>query len=84
MIKITTTDIKDKLIHLHSFYDFTCDVEVDAVVAKGGACVQTRVRQLNCLDLQLAVADVRVFSIHYCHVVFGPVDSMEGAAGRAT
>lgn len=62
---------------------FTCDVEVEAVVAEGGARVQTGVRQLHRLDLQLPIADTRVFPIHYGHMVFGPVDGMEGVLGGA-
>lgn len=75
---------KAALIHLYGFCKFTCDIEVIAVVAKGGAGVQTRVCQLHSLDLQLAIADVCVFSIHHCHMVFGPVNSMEGVFCRAT
>lgn len=76
--------MKAAIISLHPSHDFTCDVEVDAVVAEGGARVQTGVRQLHGLDLQLPVADARVLSIHHCHMVFGPVDSMDGVPGRAT
>lgn len=61
----------------------TCDIEVKAVVAKGCACVEARVCQLHRLDLQLAVTDVRVFSIDYCGVVFGPVDGMGCVLGGA-
>ncbi len=54
------------------------------MVSEGGARIQTRVCQLDSLDLKLAAADARVFSIQYCHVVFGPVDSMDRVPGRAT
>lgn len=54
------------------------------MVAKGGARVQARVCQLHRVDLQLAVADARVFSIHYGRMVFGPVDTMVGVMGQAT
>lgn len=64
--------------------NLTCHVEVDAVVAKGGAYVQAGVSKLHRLDLQLAIADTCMFSIHYSHMVFGPVDSMEVVLGRAT
>lgn len=74
----------DKSCEVLHFYYSTCDVEEDAVVPEGGAWVQARVGQLHSLNLQLAIADTRVFSVHYCPMVFGPVDSIEGLLGRAT
>lgn len=66
------------------FHNFTCDIEVRAVVAEGGTCIQTTVCQLHSFDLKLPIADVCVFSIHYSHMVFGPVDSMKGVLAWAT
>ena len=54
------------------------------MVAKSGACVQARIRQFYSLDLQLAIVDACVLSIHNRNMVFGPVYSMEGVLGRAT
>lgn len=66
------------LIYLICFHNFTCDIEVRAVVAEGGTRIQTSVSQLHSFDLKLAIADACVFSIHYGHMVFGPVDILKG------
>ena len=61
----------------------TGDVEEAAVVAEGGAGVQAGVAQLHALDLQVAVAHVRVLAVQHQRLVLGPVDGLRGVAGGA-
>lgn len=53
------------------------------MVPEGGAGVQAGVAQVHALDLQVAVADMRVLAVHHQDVVFGPVDGLCGVAGGA-